>query len=348
MVGLALEGGGAKGAYQVGAYMALKKCGIHVDAVVGTSIGSFNGAMIAAHQEEELLNLWKDATMKELLGIDDEKAHKILQSGISLSKIKTSITELYKIFKNGGLDISSYRAIIRNSLDEEALRKSNIKFGLTTVKLENFEPLELFVDEIPKGQVHDYIVASSYLPVFKKQKLIDDGYYLDGGFYNLSPSDMLINIGCDKIYVINIKGIGFRRTVVKNKAKVIEIKPVNNLGSMVLFDKASNEANIKRGYLDTMRTLEKIDGIEYYFYKKPTWYYKRLNHKMDKKLYKAASALLNSFDEKETILKALEYVLKNEKKSDLKKYRQNEIIKFVQDKKGDNIIYRYVRNLKFW
>lgn len=348
MVGLALEGGGAKGSYQVGAYMALKKCGIRVDAVTGTSIGSFNGAMIAAHQEDKLLSLWKDATMHELLGIDDEKAQEILKSGFSLGKLKASFTEIYKILKNKGLDMSNYRAVVRNSIDEEALRKSNIKFGLTAVKLENYEPIEIFIDDIPNGQVPDYIVASSYLPIFKKEKLIDDGYYLDGGFYNLCPTDMLESIGCDKIYVINIKGIGIRKPNIKSKARIIEIKPSTNLGSMVLFDKTTNEENITRGYYDTMRTLDKIDGVEFYFYKKPVWYYKRLNHNISGKLYKAASAILNSFNEKETVIKALEYILKNEKMSDLKKYKQSDVIKLASEKKNENIIYRYVRSLNFW
>ena len=71
MVGLALEGGGAKGSYQAGAYFAMKKCGIKVDAVAGTSIGSLNGALIASYDEDKMLSLWRDATMMELLGIDD-------------------------------------------------------------------------------------------------------------------------------------------------------------------------------------------------------------------------------------------------------------------------------------
>ena len=50
-VGLALQGGGTRGAYQAGAYMALKKCHIKINAVAGTSIGAINGLFIAAHKE---------------------------------------------------------------------------------------------------------------------------------------------------------------------------------------------------------------------------------------------------------------------------------------------------------
>lgn len=349
VVGLALEGGGAKGSYQAGAYMAMKKCGVRIDAVVGTSIGSLNGALIAAHDEEKMLKLWRDATMMELLGIDDMKAQEILKSGLSFHKIKATFTEIYKAFKSRGLDMSNYRALVRNAVDEEKVRKSDIKFGLTTVRVETLEAMERFIDDIPSGQLHDYITASSYLPVFKKEKLIDDGYYLDGGFYNLSPSDMLEKLGCDKIYVINIKGIGFRRPRFRTKAEIIEIKPRGNLGSILVFDKNSTEENITRGYYDTMKVFGKVDGIEYYFNRKSNWYYKRLNHRVGKRLFKAAAALLNSTGEKETVLKALEYILKNEKKSDLIKYKQKDVIKLSFDKEdGENIIYRYVNTLSIW
>lgn len=348
MVGLALEGGGAKGAYQAGAYMALKKCGVRIDAVAGTSIGSFNGALIASHEEKKMLELWRDATMSELLGIDDSKAHEILSENFSFQKIKTSFTELYKILKNKGLDISNYRALVRNSVNERKLRKSDIRYGLTTLKVENFEPIDIFLEDIPEDKLHDYIVASSYFPIFKKEKLIDNGFYLDGGLYNLSPSDMLEKIGCDLIYVINIRGLGFRKPRFRSRTKIVEIKPKKSLGSIIVFDKVSVEENITRGYLDVMRLFEKVDGIEYYFNRRSDWYYRRLNHNISKKLYNAASALLHSKDEKETVLKALEYVLMKEKKDDLIKYRHKTAIGLAKLKNDDNIIYQYASKLKIW
>ena len=54
MYGLALEGGGAKGAYQAGALKAIEECGFEIGAIVGTSIGSFNGAMFAQGDFEKL------------------------------------------------------------------------------------------------------------------------------------------------------------------------------------------------------------------------------------------------------------------------------------------------------
>ena len=41
--GLVLEGGGAKGAYQIGAWKALKEAGIHIKGIAGTSVGALKG-----------------------------------------------------------------------------------------------------------------------------------------------------------------------------------------------------------------------------------------------------------------------------------------------------------------
>lgn len=41
--GLVLEGGGAKGAYQIGAWKALREAGVKLKGIAGTSVGALNG-----------------------------------------------------------------------------------------------------------------------------------------------------------------------------------------------------------------------------------------------------------------------------------------------------------------
>ncbi|WP_262297701.1 patatin-like phospholipase family protein [Microvirga sesbaniae] len=59
---LVLQGGGALGAYQVGAYQALHEAGIEPDWVIGTSIGAINASLIAGnapeHRLERLREFW--------------------------------------------------------------------------------------------------------------------------------------------------------------------------------------------------------------------------------------------------------------------------------------------------
>ena len=345
MVGLALEGGGAKGAYQAGAYMALKKCHIKIDAVTGTSIGALNAALIASHEENLMNDLWTDASMSELLGMDAQKLETLFKEGFSFSNIKEAFPDIYRILKNKGIDISSYRAIVRNNVDEEKLRKSNIKYGLTTFKIKEFKRMNMELTQIPKGQLHDYIVASSFLPFFRMEKLIDDHYYLDGGFYNLSPVDMLIEMGCNKIYVVNINSIGHRRKIKPNDSEIIEIKSQKDLGRAMIFTRKNIEDNMFYGYYDTLKTLNKEDGFDYYFEKKPDYYYKKLNKKIDKDFLGAVSAILNAKGEKECTIKAIEYVFKSQNKTDLKEYSVKDCIKEIKTDNSDNIIIRYVKSL---
>ena len=52
---LVLQGGGAPGCYQGGAYQALHEAGIEPDWVVGTSIGAINAAIICGNKVEDRL-----------------------------------------------------------------------------------------------------------------------------------------------------------------------------------------------------------------------------------------------------------------------------------------------------
>ena len=57
---LCLEGGGARGAYQIGAWKALREAGIKIDAVAGTAVGALNGAMIVMDQFDSMVHEWEN------------------------------------------------------------------------------------------------------------------------------------------------------------------------------------------------------------------------------------------------------------------------------------------------
>src|ERR1700681_4033787 len=65
-VALVLQGGGALGAYQAGAYEAMAEAGIHPDWVAGVSVGAINGAIIAGNPPtsriSRLREFWTQAT----------------------------------------------------------------------------------------------------------------------------------------------------------------------------------------------------------------------------------------------------------------------------------------------
>jgi NTE family protein len=69
-VALMLQGGGALGAYHIGAYQALAERGLHPDWVAGISIGSINAAIIAGNppgdRVERLAALWEAISWPDL------------------------------------------------------------------------------------------------------------------------------------------------------------------------------------------------------------------------------------------------------------------------------------------
>ena len=68
--GLVLEGGGAKGAYQIGAWKALKEAGVKIRGVAGTSVGALNGALVCMGDVERAENLWKDISNSMVMDED--------------------------------------------------------------------------------------------------------------------------------------------------------------------------------------------------------------------------------------------------------------------------------------
>ena len=67
---IALEGGGAKGAYEVGVWMALEEAGVKYNAVAGTSVGALNGAMMCMRDRKTALEAWSNIRLSDVIAVD--------------------------------------------------------------------------------------------------------------------------------------------------------------------------------------------------------------------------------------------------------------------------------------
>lgn len=340
MIGLALEGGGARGSYQIGAYYALKHSRIKINGVSGTSIGSFNAAMISSGQEEELLKLWQNIDISSLLDLEGFK-------DIKISTLNKTFANIRKILKNKGMDTSKLKKMVTDYLDLEKFYNSKIDYGLVTVKLNNLKPIYKYKEDIPKDKIDDYILASCYLPVFKFEKLIDGNYYLDGGFYDNSPANMWFEKDYDKVYVVSLNSLGVKHRPIK-KGKVIYIKPSRKLGSILNLNQQQISDNIRLGYFDTLKVIKNLDGKKFCFKRRKDWYYKFLNRKVDKRTLNRIKKFFKTEDDKTMILKSLEFIMNLEDWSYFRIYSPLEVINIIKkDKKEKSIIYKYVKKLKF-
>ena len=345
--GLVLEGGGVKGSYQIGSFYAFKDCGIKLDGFVGTSIGSFNACMLASNMYKELLDFWNNVNPGFLLDFDKSFVKSINTKEVDKKAVIGALSTLKQVVKNKGVDNNKLMDEIYDLVDYDKLIKSNKDFGLVTVRLSGLKPLYVYKDNIKsKEKLIEYLMASCYFPGFKEKKLIDNHYYIDGGFYDNSPVKLLKDKDYDKVYIINIKGIGINRTYPDN-IDIVEIKPSRENGLIFELDQSVIRDNIKMGYYDTLRLLKKLDGYKYCFKRRSEQYYEFITRKVEKRLLRRTMSFFDTKSYKETVIKSLEYYCEHEKVDYYKVYNSYHLIKKVRKSKNRKFIYQFLREIKF-
>lgn len=256
--GLVLAGGGTKGAYQVGAWKALCEIGVNIKAIVGASIGALNGALFLQDEFMETVKLYENIKIDNIMKVDGVNADKNIFDLSNIFNLAADYT------KQKGIDNTPLREMIKKYIDMDKLYNSNIDFGLVTYSVKNKTPLQVFKNNIPKEQMEDYLLASSCFPIFKPQ-IINGEEYFDGGLYDNIPSNMLIEKGYKKIIIIDIAGVGFSKKSISKDSYIKVISPSEDLGGTFEFNHERIINNIKLGYLDTMRSFNKLQGHIYYF-----------------------------------------------------------------------------------
>lgn len=263
---LVLEGGGAKGAYQIGAIKALMEKGYKFNAIVGTSIGAINAAFIAQGDIDKLEELWKTLSYKELMNINNDIMDSLLNRQITLNVLNELRRSFNKALKEKGIDTTLIRGILLKYLDEEKIRNSKIRFGLVTFCITDFRPQELFIEDIPQGKLVDYLLASSNLPVFKRAK-IEDKNFLDGGAFDNCSVEMMYKAGYRNVIALrlNTKNKIRNYSILKRKKdlKLSMIVPSQELPNLLNFETKNLNNLLKYGYVDAMKQLNRLDGRYY-------------------------------------------------------------------------------------
>ena len=256
--GLVLAGGGTKGAYEVGIWKALCEMGVNVTAIVGASIGALNGALFLQDDYMATAKMYENIKIDNIMNVNGIDANKNIFDLSNIFNLAADYT------KQKGIDNTPLREMIKKYVDMDKLYNSPIDFGLVTYSVKNKTPLQVFKNEIPKEQMEDYLLASSCFPIFKPQIINGEEYY-DGGLYDNIPSNMLIEKGYKNIIIADIAGVGFSKKTVNKDIYVKVISSSEDLGGTFEFNHERILNNIKLGYLDTMKSFNKLQGHIYYF-----------------------------------------------------------------------------------
>ena len=260
--GLVLEGGGARGAYQIGAWKALAEAGVKIRGVAGTSVGALNGALICMGDVENAQELWENISYSQIMSVDDEKMRQLLHGRTFHVEM---LRDAMDYLTEGGLDITPLKNLIAGKIDVEKIKNSPVDLYVLTFSVDEFKEMDIDVKETEPELIKDYLLASAYLfPLFKNEKL-HGRTYIDGGAINNVPLGSLVDRGYEDIIVVRIYGIGREKRVkIPEGTTVYTIAPSVSLGNILDFDPKKSRLHIKRGYFDAKRMIYGLAGKIYY------------------------------------------------------------------------------------
>lgn len=261
---LALEGGGAKGAYQIGAWKALREAGVKIGAVAGTSVGALNGALIVMDDLDKAEDIWKNIRYSQVMDVDDDTMARLLKGSVKLDELDAVARQMVDVIKNRGFDVTPLREWIAQTVDEKTVKASDTELFIDTFSLSDGKLLELRAKDLPDGALGDMLLASAYLPVFRSEKL-GGKRYADGGLRDVLPLHVLIEHGYKDILALRLFGIGVERPVkIPEDTRVYTVEPTADLGSTLEFEPGQSRENLRAGYYDTQRFLYGLRGRKYY------------------------------------------------------------------------------------
>lgn len=263
MLGLTLEGGGAKGAFHMGAVKALLEEGYEFEGISGTSIGALNGAIIAQGDFQMGYEWWEKLDTSLLFDIDQNQIEKFSNRKIDREVLAYLSSKIKSVIEGKGIDTRKIRETLDNIIDEDKLRNSKVDLGIVTVSISDKKPMELYKEDIPYGKMVSYLMASASHPVLKTEP-IDGKRYLDGAFYDNCPVNLLARKGYNEIIAVRTLAMGRVRKIKDKGIKVTNIIPSEGLGGTLKFDNNLIRRNLKMGYCDAKRVIKGLKGKKYY------------------------------------------------------------------------------------
>jgi NTE family protein len=216
-IALLLQGGGALGSYQAGAYQALAEADLHPDWVAGISIGAINSSVIAGNPPErrvEKLRAFWEAVTKPPLGlpyfpgleIKNDMQRQIVNQWRAMGIMLWGAPDFFKprvpppIFTPAGnpgnlsfYDISPLKTLLERLVDFDRINdpKKPMRFsvGATNVKTGNFA----YFDNTTHKICAEHVMASGSLPPGFPATEIDGEFYWDGGIVSNTPLQWVLD-----------------------------------------------------------------------------------------------------------------------------------------------------------
>ncbi len=231
-LGIAIQGGGAHGAFTWGMLEKfLELPDLEIVGVVGTSAGAMNASALAyglnvggpEKAKEVLATFWKRISQKSkysmlqpsILDLMMHKGDMDFSPGYNFFSIMTHIMSPYQL---NPLNINPLKDVIEETIDFDLLKKaSKTKLFLCATNVLTCKPKVFMGEELSA----DACMASACLPFMFKAVEINYNAYWDGGYMGNPPIFPLIkNTDVDDILILKINPIKIKE--IPKTAKDIE------------------------------------------------------------------------------------------------------------------------------
>jgi NTE family protein len=211
-IALVLQGGGALGSYQAGAYCALLEAGIRPNWLAGISIGAINSAIIAGNpvgqQVARLREFWETITTdiwSPWPSASDAPSSAIRASVNALSSLHALLLGqpgffeprlpppwlLFQLGLNSYYDPGPLRTTLERLADFDRINAGAVRLsvGAVNVKTGNFT----YFDSQSVQIRSDHVMASCALPPSFPPMEIDGEFFWDGGVVSNTPLQYVLD-----------------------------------------------------------------------------------------------------------------------------------------------------------
>ena len=171
-VGLVLGGGGAKGAAEIGVLKYIEEAGVHIDYIVGTSIGSIIGGLYSVgYRSQQLDSLFVNTDWENIFS----------ESIAGTQQISNVFSDLLNL---------------PDSVDFDSLP---IPYRCVATDIINTEEVILQRGNLARAMRASMSIPGAFKPVKWEGKLL-----VDGGMLNNLPVDIAQKMGADIIIAIDL------------------------------------------------------------------------------------------------------------------------------------------------
>jgi NTE family protein len=216
---LVLQGGGALGAYQAGAFQAIDEANIQLDWLCGVSIGAINASLIAGNSPERrierLREFWEAVTQppaaassfswfSKLPWGKNEQAQELIRKMGAFANMTYGVPSFYSprpLALPGSIaekpdqvsyyDTSPLKATLERLVDFDRINSEAMRLSVSATNVET--GALVYFENTDRKITASHVLASGSLPPAFPPTEIDGEYYWDGGVISNAPLQWVVD-----------------------------------------------------------------------------------------------------------------------------------------------------------